>query len=113
LARWRLRALRASLGICEAAIAGERSDPLRGAWVASLELFARSFLSSDVVAVEATSGTEETESPLQAYSVRVIVAQLKAIGEAKAKTDRLDARKCCPGCWSRGRRMSARVRSGD
>ncbi len=63
--------------------------------LASLELFAQSLVSSDVVALEATTGADAIVSVLQARGIRVIVAntrKLRAITEAKAKTDRLDAR---------------------
>jgi transposase len=83
---------------CEVAIAEE--DRVRSAGriptrVASLELFAQSLVASDVVALEATSGTNRIVSVLQGHGVRVVVAntrKLKSISEAKAKTDRLDAR---------------------
>jgi transposase len=83
---------------CEVAIAegGEiRSAGRIPTRVASLEVFADSLLASDVVALEATSGAERIVSVLQARGVRVIVAntrKLKSISQAKAKTDRLDAR---------------------
>src|SRR5438105_9466694 len=83
---------------CEVAIAeaGEiRSAGRIPARVASLEVFADSLLASDVVALEATSGAERIVSVLQARGVRVIVAntrRLNSISQAKAKTDRLDAR---------------------
>ncbi len=83
---------------CEVAIAedGEiRSAGRIPTRVASLELFAQSLAAGDLVAVEATSGTDKIVSVLQAQGVRVVVAntrKLSAISEAKAKTDRLDAR---------------------
>ena len=83
---------------CEVAIAeedGVRSAGRVATRVASLELFAQSLLASDVVALEATSGSDRIVSVLQGEGVRVVVAntrKLKAISEAKAKTDRLDAR---------------------
>jgi transposase len=83
---------------CEVAIAeeeGVRSAGRIATRVASLELFAQSLLASDVVALEATSGSDRIVSVLQREGVRVVVAntrKLKAISEAKAKTDRLDAR---------------------
>jgi transposase len=83
---------------CEVAIA--EGSRIRSAGriptrVASLEVFAESLAPGDVVALEATSGSDKIVSVLQARGVRVIVAntrKLKAITEAKAKTDRLDAR---------------------
>jgi transposase len=63
--------------------------------VGSLELFAQSLVTGDIVALEATSGTDKIVSVLQTHGVRVVVAntrKLKSISEAKAKTDRLDAR---------------------
>lgn len=63
--------------------------------VGELELFAQSLVADDVVALEATSGSDKIVSILQAHGVRVVVAntrKLKAISDAKAKTDRLDAR---------------------
>src|SRR5918995_3797248 len=83
---------------CEVAIAEE--DRVRSAGriptrVAALELFAQSLVASDVVALEATSGTDKIVSVLQRHGVRVVVAntrKLKSITEGKAKTDRLDAR---------------------
>ena len=63
--------------------------------VPSLELFAQSLAPDDVVALEATTGTDKIVSVLQRHGIRVVVAntrKLKSITEAKAKTDRLDAR---------------------
>ncbi|MGH2450999.1 MAG: IS110 family transposase [Candidatus Limnocylindria bacterium] len=83
---------------CEVAIAEEgrvRSAGRIPTRVAALELFAQSLVASDVVALEATSGTDKIVSVLQRHGVRVVVAntrKLKSITEAKAKTDRLDAR---------------------
>ena len=83
---------------CEVAIA--EGSEIRSAGkvptrVPALELFADSLLASDVVALEATSGAEKVVSVLQSRGIRVIVAntrKLKSITQAKAKTDRLDAR---------------------
>jgi transposase len=83
---------------CEVAIA--ENDVVRSAGqiptrVEALELFAGSLVPGDIVALEATSGSDKIVSLLQAHGVRVIVAntrKLKSITEAKAKTDRLDAR---------------------
>jgi transposase len=62
----------------------------------ALEVFAGSLVEGDdVVALEATSGTDKIVSVLQAHGIRVVVAntrKLKSITDAKAKTDRLDAR---------------------
>jgi transposase len=83
---------------CEVAIAENnmvRSAGRIATRVAALELFAQSLVPGDVVAVEATSGTDKIVSVLQAHGVHVVVAntrKLRSITEAKAKTDRLDAR---------------------
>ena len=83
---------------CEVAIAeegGVRSAGRIATRMAALELFAQSLGVDDVVAVEATTGTDKIVSVLQAHGIRVVVAntrKLKSISEAKAKTDRLDAR---------------------
>jgi transposase len=63
--------------------------------VAALEVLAGSLMPGDVVAIEATTGSDRIVSLLERHGVRVIVAntrKLKAISDAKAKTDRLDAR---------------------
>jgi transposase len=83
---------------CEVAVADE--DGVRSAGriatrVPTLELFAQSLLASDVVALEATTGADKIVSVLEAHGIRVVVAntrKLRSITEAKAKTDRLDAR---------------------
>jgi transposase len=83
---------------CEVAIAERGTVTSAGrirTRVGSLELFAQSLVAGDVVALEATSGTDKIVSVLQTHGVRVVVAntrKLKSISEAKAKTDRLDAR---------------------
>jgi transposase len=83
---------------CEVAIAEEgrvRSAGRIATRVAPLELFAQSLVAGDVVAVEATTGTDKIVSVLQRHGIRVVVAntrKLRSITEAKAKTDRLDAR---------------------
>ena len=83
---------------CEVAIAEEggiRSAGQIATRVPSLELFAQSLATSDVVALEATTGADKIVSLLQAHGIEVVVAntrKLKSITEAKAKTDRLDAR---------------------
>jgi transposase len=83
---------------CEVAIAERgtvRSAGRIRTRVPSLELFAQSLVAGDIVALEATSGTDKIVSVLQTHGVRVVVAntrKLKSISEAKAKTDRLDAR---------------------
>jgi transposase len=61
----------------------------------ALELFAGSLVEGDVVALEATSGTDRIVAVLQERGIEVVVAntrKLRAITDAKAKTDRLDAR---------------------
>ncbi len=63
--------------------------------VEALEVFAQSLAPDDVVALEATTGSDKIVSILQRHGLRVVVAntrKLKSITEAKAKTDRLDAR---------------------
>ena len=63
--------------------------------VGSLEAMAQSLAADDDVAVEATTGSDRIVSMLERHGIRVVVAntrKLKAISEAKAKTDRLDAR---------------------
>jgi transposase len=83
---------------CEVAIAedeGVRSAGRIPSRVAALELFAQSLVASDVVALEATTGADRIVAVLQAHGIRVVVAntrKLKSITQAKAKTDRLDAR---------------------
>ena len=83
---------------CEVAIAeggAIRSAGRVATRVGSLELFAQSLVAGDVVALEATSGADRIVSLLQANGIRVVVAnsrKLRSITEAKAKTDRLDAR---------------------
>jgi transposase len=83
---------------CEVAIA-ERGRVRAAGRVATrveaLEVFAQSLVAGDVVALEATSGTDRIVSILQRHGVRVVVAntrKLRSITDAKAKTDRLDAR---------------------
>ena len=83
---------------CEVAIAENgrvRSAGRIATRVPMLELFAQSLAPDDVVAMEATTGTDRIVSVLQRHGIRVVVAntrKLKAITDAKAKTDRLDAR---------------------
>lgn len=91
-------ALDAHRDFCEVAIADEemvRSAGRGPTRVASLKLFAQSLAASDVVALEATTGADAIVSLLQAHGIRVVVAntrKLKGISDARAKTDRLDAR---------------------
>ena len=83
---------------CEVAIAEEGSVRSAGriaTRVAALELFAQSLVPDDVVALEATTGSDRIVSVLQRHGIRVVVAntrKLQSITDAKAKTDRLDAR---------------------
>lgn len=61
-----------------------------------LELFAQSLGSGDEVALEATGGAEAIAGILRPHVARVMVVnakKLRQISEAKAKTDRLDARR--------------------
>jgi transposase len=83
---------------CEVAIAADgvvRSAGRVATRVEAIEVFAQSLGPEDVVALEATTGSDKIVSILQRHGVRVVVAntrKLKSISEAKAKTDRLDAR---------------------
>jgi transposase len=83
---------------CEIAVAdqdGVRSAGRVATRPAALELFAQSLVAGDVVALEATTGADRIVSLLQREGIRVVVAntrKLWSITEAKAKTDRLDAR---------------------
>jgi transposase len=83
---------------CEVAIADNgrvRSVGRIATRVPALELFAASLAPDDVVALEATTGTDRIVSVLQRHGIGVVVAntrKLKAITDARAKTDRLDAR---------------------
>jgi transposase len=83
---------------CEVAVAENgrvRSAGRIQTRVPALELFAQSLAPDDVVAMEATTGSDRIVSVLQRHGIRVVVAntrKLKAITDAKAKTDRLDAR---------------------
>jgi transposase len=61
-----------------------------------LELFAGSLGKDDEVALESTGGAEAIARILRAHVARVVVVntkKLRAISDAKAKTDRLDARR--------------------
>jgi transposase len=83
---------------CEVAIAANgvvRSAGRVASRVEAIEVFAQSLAPDDVVALEATSGSDRIVSILQRHGVRVVVAntrKLRSITDAKAKTDRLDAR---------------------
>ncbi len=85
---------------CEVAVADE--DGVRSAGriatrMPTLELFAQSLAPGDAVALEATTGADRIVSVLERHGIRVLVAntrKLRSITEAKAKTDRLDARTC-------------------
>jgi transposase len=76
----------------------QRRRALRGrvaTRVEAIEVFAQSLAPGDVVALEATTGSDKIVSILQRHGVRVVVAntrKLTSITNAKAKTDRLDAR---------------------
>jgi transposase len=90
--------LHAHRDFCEVAIAADgvvRSAGRIATRVEAIEVFAQSLVAGDVVALEATSGSDRIVSILQRHGVRVVVAntrRLRSITEAKAKTDRLDAR---------------------
>jgi transposase len=83
---------------CEVAIAEGgrvRSAGRIATRVPELELFAASLAPDDVVALEATTGTDRIVAVLRGHGIRVVVAntrKLRAITDARAKTDRLDAR---------------------
>jgi transposase len=83
---------------CEVAIAENgrvRSAGRIATRVPALELFAASLTPDDIVALEATTGADRLVGILQRHGIRVVVAntrKLKAITDARAKTDRLDAR---------------------
>jgi transposase len=84
---------------CEVAIAEEgrvRSAGRIRTRRAELELFAQSLGSDDEVALESTGGAVAITRILEAHVARVVVVntkKLRQISEAKAKTDRLDARR--------------------
>jgi transposase len=83
---------------CEVAVAdaeGVRSAGRIATRTPTLELFAQSLAPGDAVALEATTGADRIVSVLERHGIRVVVAntrKLRSITEAKAKTDRLDAR---------------------
>jgi transposase len=83
---------------CEVAIAEDgrvRSAGRIKTSVEALELFAESLGFEDAVALEATSGSAKIAKLIEPHVARVVVAntrKLAAISQAKAKTDRLDAR---------------------
>lgn len=61
-----------------------------------LELFAQSLGQDDEVALETTGGAAQIAAILRPHVARVVVVntkKLRAVSEAKAKTDRLDARR--------------------
>ena len=84
---------------CEVAISEEgrvRSAGRIRTRRAELELFAQSLGRDDEVALESTGGAEAIARILRPNVARVVVVntkKLRAISEAKAKTDRLDARR--------------------
>jgi transposase len=84
---------------CEVAIAEEgrvRSAGRVRTRRAELELFAQSLGSDDEVALESTGGAVAIARILEPQVARVVVVntkKLRQISEAKAKTDRLDARR--------------------
>ena len=84
---------------CEVAIAEEdgrvRSAGRITSTLGELRLFADSLAGTDVVALEATSGSGLIAEIIEPHVVTVLVAntrKLPQISRAKAKTDRLDAR---------------------
>jgi transposase len=75
-----------------------------------LELFARSLAGDDQVALEATGPANAVADVLEPHVARVVIAntrRVRAIAEAKVKTDQIDARTLCelldagflPGVW--------------
>jgi transposase len=84
---------------CEVAISEEgrvRSAGRIRTRRAELELFARSLGCDDEVALETTGGAAQIAAILRPHVARVVVVntkKLRAISEAKTKTDRLDARR--------------------
>ena len=84
---------------CEVAISEEgkvRSGGRIRTRRAELELFAKSLGRGDEVAFETTGGAAAIAEILRPHVARVVVVntkKLRAISEAKAKTDRLDARR--------------------
>jgi transposase len=84
--------------LCEVAVVDEegvRSAGRIATRMPTLELFAESLAPGDVVALEATTGADRIVSVLERHGIRVVVAntrKLRSITDAKAKTDRLDAR---------------------
>jgi transposase len=63
-----------------------------------LELFARSLGADDEVALEATGPALQIKRPIEPHVSRVVIAntrKLRAIAEAKVKTDKVDARTLC------------------
>jgi transposase len=84
---------------CEVAIAEDdgrvRSAGRIDSTLEDLQLFAQSLALTDVVALEATSGSGLIAEVIEPHVVAVLVAntrKLPQISKAKAKTDRLDAR---------------------
>jgi transposase len=83
---------------CEVAIAEQgrvRSAGRIETRVETLELFAQSLGADDEVALEATSGAAKIAGLIEPHVARVVIAntrKLAAISQAKAKTDRIDAR---------------------
>src|SRR5437763_4310874 len=66
--------------------------------VAALELFAQSLAPDDQVALEASGPALAIKRVIEPHVGRVVVAntrKLRAIAEAKVKTDKLDARTLC------------------
>lgn len=66
-----------------------------------LELFAQSLHPRDRVALEVTGSAWEVARILECHVARVVVVSPAdtGISQARAKTDRLDARTLWRGCW--------------
>jgi transposase len=109
---------------CEVAIKEEgelRSARRIATSLEQLELFARSLAPDDQVALEATGSAHAIAGILAPHVGRVVVAntrRVRAIAEAKVKTDKLDAQTLCelldagflPATWLENRRVLSRPR---
>jgi transposase len=104
-------ALDAHRDFCEVAIKDEEGVRRAGRVKTSreeLELFARSLGAEDHVALEASGPALQIKRIIEPHVGRVVIAntrRLRAIAEAKVKTDTVDARTLCELL---GGRLSAR-----
>jgi hypothetical protein len=104
-----------SRDFCEVAVAedGEvRSGRRIATSPAALELFGQSLGPEDRVALEVTGGAWEIARILEPHVARVVVVSPAdtAIRQARAKTDRLDAR-ASRGCWRPARSITSGSRT--